>query len=126
MSILYKLSNRNKMKTLERHFMELKAIEHLIETDEKTCERIRRQHAQRKQLKEDAEIIKKQMKEETEADTARIIAETKAELDEKIRKDSERNEAYFKAASAKMVEDYHSHRDEWVKELVTRITSVEA
>ena len=38
--------------------MELKAIEHLIETDEKTCARIEKHHAQRKQLKDEAEVIR--------------------------------------------------------------------
>ena len=44
--------------------MELKAIQHLIETDEKTCARIERHHAQRKQLKDEAEIIKQKMRDE--------------------------------------------------------------
>ena len=52
--------------------MELKAIQHLIETDEKTCARIERHHAQRKQLKDEAEIIKQKMRDEVAQETSRI------------------------------------------------------
>ena len=58
--------------------MELKAIQHLIETDEKTCARIERHHAQRKQLKDEAEVIKQKMRDEVAQETSRIISETKA------------------------------------------------
>ncbi|MGM9941830.1 MAG: hypothetical protein ACI32N_07580 [Bulleidia sp.] len=102
--------------------MELKAIEHLIETDEKTCERIRKHHAERKQLKEEAEQIKQKMRKEVAEDTAAIIADTKQKLDEKIENESRANSAYYEAAAADLKQTFEAHRKEWCIKLVDRIT----
>ena len=104
--------------------MELKAIEHLIETDEKTCARIEKHHAQRKQLKDEAEVIKQQMRKEVAEETARIISETKAQLDAKIEEDRNANESYFDQASAAVGRQYRENRDAWCSLLVERITTL--
>ena len=104
--------------------MELKAIQHLIETDEKTCARIERHHAQRKQLKDEAEVIKQKMRDEVAQETSRIISETKAQLDSKIQEESRANEAYFASASADLGKQYRDHKDEWCNQLVKRITAL--
>lgn len=106
--------------------MELKAIEHLIETDEKTCERIKAHHEERKHLKDEAEIIKQKLRDESAKETTKIIQETRAELDQKIARDSSENEAHFKAASARLEQMYQNNRDKWCDELVKRITSLDA
>ena len=98
--------------------MELKAIQHLIETDEKTCARIERHHAQRKQLKDEAEIIKQKMRDEVAQETSRIISETK------VQEESRANEAYFASASADLGKQYRDHKDEWCNQLVRRITAL--
>lgn len=105
--------------------MELKAIEHLIETDEKTCERIRKHHAERKQLKEEAEIIKQKMRKEAAEETAAIIAETKKQLDAKIENDSLSNQAYYQKASADLRNRFENNRSQWCTQLVGRITSLD-
>lgn len=105
--------------------MELKAIEHLIETDEKTCERIKAHHEERKHIKDEAEVVKQKLRDETAKETAKIIADTKAELDLKIKKDSETNLDHFKSASERLDVMYHKNKDKWSKELVQRITSLD-
>ena len=111
--------------SLERHVMELKAIEHLIETDEKTCERIKAHHEERRLIKDEAEVVKQKLRDETAKETAKIIADTKAELDLKIKKDSETNQEHFKSASERLEKMYQDNKDQWCSELVKRITSLD-
>ena len=76
--------------------MEMDAILQLIETDEKTREAIQKQYAKR------------------------------AEPKQEVAKNQEENKALYEKNVQRLTEMYNANKEQWKKELVTRIISVES
>ena len=105
--------------------MEIDAILKLIETDEKVRKHIQEVHEERRQLKMAVEEEKKQISKEAWDAVHETVAATQKELDEKIKRDDEQNEKYYKAASRKLQSLYDAKCDAWRKEIYNRVLQYE-
>lgn len=103
--------------------MEMDAILKLIETDEKTREKIQEQYQKRDDMKQAVEEEKKKISDEAWAEVKKKVEDTKKELDAKIQMDQQANEEYYSASVKRITDMYNANKDTWCKTLVERITN---
>jgi uncharacterized tellurite resistance protein B-like protein len=101
--------------------MEIDAIKKLIETDEKVRNQVDDAYNQRQQLKQAIENEKKKLSDEAWAAVNARVDETKHELDEKIKAEDEKNQAYYDKASSQLKQLYEQNRQKWRKMLYERV-----
>ena len=106
--------------------MEMDAILQLIETDEKTREAIQKECAKRAELKQAVEEEKKKLSDDAWADAKSKVEQTKKELAQEVAKNQEENKALYEKNFQRLTEMYNANKEQWKKELVTRIISVES
>lgn len=106
--------------------MEMDVILQLIETDEKTREAIQKQYAKRAELKQAVEEEKKKLSDDAWADVKNKVEQTKKELAQEVAKNQEENKALYEKNVQRLTEMYNANKEQWKKELVTRIISVES
>lgn len=103
--------------------MEMDAILKLIETDEKTRERIQDEYQKRDDLKQAVEQEKKKLSDEAWADVKKKVEDTKNELNAKVESDQKENEALYQTSVKRITDMYNANKDTWCKTLVERIVT---